>query len=179
MEIRQNQGRGLSYLTKSKEGEAEKLSGLKKSEVINDLFNNRRNSEQEKEAFIQLSKTSKNLQQNLEDRLKDFFKKEKELAKLMEKMPLSEGLFQNKGGTNLLRKTRAYLQWVKIHQETIEEPAEEEPHLALEIHKMGKDPEIKALFEENDVLRQRINEQRKKNTLNYYYMVYPETYSFN
>lgn len=179
MQIRSGQGRGLPNIHKKKEGEAEKLTGLKKSEVIHDLFNNRGRDEKQHQIKIQLSQTSKSLSQDLEEKVFNFFRQEKKMASLVEQMPLGESPYQTKQSSNLLRKTRAYLRWLEIHENKMDTLEESESNLPLEIYKMGKDEELKSFFEENDTLRRQVNEQRKINTPNYYYLIYPETYSFN
>jgi len=49
----------------------------------------------------------------------------------------------------------------------------------LSIHKQGKNDQIRSLHQEHHEVREQVRDHRKKDLPNYYYMIYPETYSFN
>jgi hypothetical protein len=175
MRIWSNTGHRASRLA---ENQSSKSSALKKSEIIADIFNHKPpDTEDKRDAKLHLSNTSKALQAQYRSEVSAFLKENASIQEHLSKIEL-EG---EKASSEALmsRKLGAYVNWLRIRQNAGENlnSGADAPYQA--IHNIGKDEEIKAIVENNEERRQQVNAARKAFMPNYYYMVYPETYSFN
>ncbi len=163
------------------------LPGLNKTDVVGDLFNNRRHSKEERsDVKVRLSRTSHALNHDLQKNIKEFLGKNSKLSKLINELPLPENEIHSNLRTNALltRKLSSYHRWLKFSEQQTNsemEPGseiEEDSHF-LAIQQMKKDEEIKEIFSLNKEKYKAIQSHRSKESPNYYYLVHPETYSFN
>jgi len=161
------------------ENKGSKSSSLKKSEIIADIFNHKPvESDERKSTKLHLSNTSKALHAQHCQEVRDFLKENETVESQLREIELDpEG--SGSGDAVMTRKLGSYVSWLRIREHASEDSsaAGEAPYRA--IHAEGKDEEIKALVDGNEQRRQKINADRKQFMPNYYYMVYPETYSFN
>lgn len=161
----------------------EGVRDLQKADVINDIFNNRAESNDEKkDVKLRLSQTSRFLFHELKEKIHFFLEENKKIFQSLEKIPLPESEYthRNQNSDLTMRKLSSYLHWLEIQKSSggkQEHTESEKPY--IDIHKEGKDEEIKEIFTENEAKRKEIQQQRSKNVPNYYYLVYPETYAFN
>lgn len=156
------------------------VNGLKKSEVIADIFNNRDLEEQEKRPLrISLSYTSKALLSDLRKNIKSLLSQDKQLAKAIDNLDLpgNDHIDLSQNPDLALRKMNAYVMWLEVHENN-EEPLPEND-LFSEVHNCGKDEVIKDLFQNVSQKHVAINQERQKYAPNYYYTAFPEAYSFN
>ncbi len=115
--------------------------------------------------------------------IKDFLSFNKELHSNLEEIELPENdyIYMHNKGQLTMRKMGAYLRWLEIKDKHGDEEFNKEfegtPYDS--IHNLNKDDEIKKIYEENEEHRKAIQQERSKEVPNYYYLVYPETYSFN
>lgn len=158
------------------------VAEMHKSEVVADLFNHQPldNDEDRLGARVHLSYASKLLNMEFQQEVQDFLADHREIAAEVDKIVVLEEGGHCKDLT--LRKLRSYLVWCEIHHEVSQEeggkvPESERPYHA--IRSLDRDQEIQGLYKENGKKRALIQENRKKHLPSYYYMVYPETYSFN
>jgi hypothetical protein len=170
----------LIHLKPSSQKKSKKLGN---PEFISDLFNNRKeHHDEESHTKIRLSYTVKAMLKEFEAKTEFFLNKEKKIAKALEKISLPENTYttiQKHSNLNL-RKLSSYLQWLSSYQTPPTKkntPRSEQPF--IEIFNENKNATIKELFSELDQAHKKIQIQRKKNSPNYFYLNYPETYSFN
>ena len=164
---------------------------LKKSEIIDDLFNNKsKKNDRDWAVKVRLSKSSKLLAYKLQERVANFLEKNKDLSSNLQKIQLpneQEQEFSYNRRQNLplqVRKLKSYLNWVDIldkKNEKLDSKGGEESLEApyMRVHKEGKSEEVRALFSDHQALQSEVKDQRRKNIPNYYYMIHPETYAFN
>ncbi|SCC90683.1 hypothetical protein SCG7086_BY_00040 [Chlamydiales bacterium SCGC AG-110-P3] len=156
---------------------------LRKNDHINDIFNHKpREDKERRSARLHLSNASRQLSEEFRQNLQAFINRNPEVGKQLHRITLPGDEGEVKASPQLLRrKVGVYLQWLKIREKVSNEPIGDEesesPYQA--IHRSNKDNELRQLFEQGDVRRAEISEHRRKNSPNYYYMVYPETYAFN
>lgn len=159
-------------------GGASEGTRLRRSEMVADIFNNQDSGKAAGEVKLRLSHASRKLGEDLRTRVQDFLKANKDLASDLNNIELPE---ESRGSPKHLavRRMGMYLQWLRIREidETAELSEAEQPLQQLRQH--GKDEEMRGLFGEYDAQRKAIREQHQKQAPNYYYMAYPETYSFN
>ena len=175
--------------------------GMHKAAVFADLFNNETDGQEEKEkksVKLRLTRTSQALVEELKEAVHTFLVQNKDITKLLDgvSLPENEYLVPLKETDLSLRKIRAYVNWLymrgMVSHEKQELPAQgltpaaelsavedtsNDPYLA--IHEKGKDEEIKAIFAHHENRQVSIKDSRRRLVLNYYYLVYPETYAFN
>lgn len=183
MQIRNNAlqkrtNRCLSHKSIKQDDQKEKLTGLYKSDVIGDIFNNRQeNNEEKRHVKVCISQTSQLLANDLKKDFENFLGKNKEVAKLLKNIQIPENEYtcQAKNSDLSIRKIRSYLRWLQFKEKN----KSPENKTYLSIHELNKDEDIKAIFIKNDTKRKDIHANRCKNIPNYYYLVYPETYAFN
>lgn len=163
---------GLSNAA-SRQSSAQRLDSEK---LIDDIFNNKSPTE-EGTVKLRLSHTATALYDELKDRVNTFLSKNKKLQAAVEKIPLPESKYsQTSPSADLnVRKLATYARWLKTPpQEGQEVPAEYKS-----VQEEQKDPEISELFNTHEEDRKAMEESRKKQSPNYFYLIYPETYSFN
>ena len=152
------------------------VAEMNKSEIVADLFNHQPPEEDNKESVrVHLSNASRALTAETMRNVEEFLAQHQEIAQEVEKIELSD----DRKESLTTRKLKAYLKWLEIREQGEMDPSslQEAPYLA--IHAQGKDQEIRNLYQESESKRQLIQENRRKHLPSYYYMVYPETYSFN
>lgn len=150
---------------------------LRRSEMLADIFNNQESGKASGDVKVRLSNASRRLGEALRSRVDAFLKENKAVGKDLQAIELPE---ESRGSSKHLavRRMGMYLQWLRIREGDDSELSEaEQPFEQLRSH--GKDEEMRGLFQQYDDERQAIREQHKKQAPNYYYMAYPETYSFN
>jgi hypothetical protein len=156
---------------------------LKKSDHLADLFNNYSDKEDEKKhARVRLSRASRSLSHHFQEEVHHFLKQEKAVAKAIEAITLAEEDSPQPMQRNLtMRKLTAYWQWLQTKDslEEGQELQEEEGNPFQSLHQLGKDQEIKELYANDEKRHREVLEERQKSHPNYYYLVFPETYSFN
>lgn len=161
---------------------------MKNADIVNDIFNNRKEKKDDgQNVKLRISQASQALSNNLKEEISKFLSQNKSLAGHLEKIELPGQEFnQSRRNSDFaIRKLNMYLQWLQIREggENMERAPQEEtgsaeaPYLA--IHQENKDQEIQDIFSRNEDMRVSLQEDRSKSVPNYYYLVYPETYSFN
>lgn len=156
---------------------------LRKTDHINDIFNHKPHEDKERRsAKLHLSNASKQISQEFRDGLRQFLKQNPEVGRQLHAITLPGDDGEASPSPQLLqRKVGAYLQWLTIREQNENQPIGDEeseaPYRA--INDAGKDDELRELFERGNTRREEIRDHRRKNSPNYYYLVYPETYSFN
>jgi len=175
-----------SGVTRSTTSASEKRAGrsgrLRKSDHISDLFNHQPDEEKEKKGTrVHLSQASRVLTDQHRQKVTGFLKEHPELKKGLEQIPLPGVDEERPQGAMVGRQIRAYLQWLEIREKhggaPLAEGESETPFLA--VHQLGKDTELKQLMGERETAQKGVQDVRQKNNPNYYYLVYPEAYSFN
>lgn len=153
---------------------------LRRSEVVSDIFNNRSDKKDtEGDVKLRLSHASRRISEGLRQRVSSFLKDEPELAQALEEIPLEEEGVK-KGASQSVRRMSTYLQWVHIRGASDEggELTEAElPYAAVQA--LGKDEEMASLFKQRETDHEKVQEERKRQAPHYYYMAFPEVYSFN
>ncbi len=161
----------------SQQQQVKQPPSLKKSELLSDLFNNSAPKEEEGgSARLRISYSSKALYGHLKKNVMGFLQHHKPFAIDLEEIPLGEEVDESSlpSGDRQVRKLMVYHQWLTVGGETeVQEP----PFKELQEHQL--DEKVKELFQEHAGYQKEILEKRKKSTPNYYYLVHPETYSFN
>lgn len=158
--------------------EREKRSAeLRKKDLISDLFNNQATEESERgDVKLRLSKTSRVLGQRLQQASAAFLKEHQDVRQALDRVPLNED-----GYANATRQLKAYVNWLDIRQpeqgELDDLSSSEQAY--MDVHGMGKDEQIRELFHDYEDQRQNNVAARTRHSPNYYYLAYPETYSFN
>ncbi|MFT4552106.1 MAG: hypothetical protein ACI9S8_000728 [Chlamydiales bacterium] len=172
----------------SDQGKSEFLESLKRTDLVNDIFNNRKEKKDDgQNVKLRISQSTRALSNNLKKDIADFLSQNKELSIHLEKLELpgQEYNQKNKNSDFNIRKLNMYMQWLQIREggENVEGASKEEIHSSeapyMAIHQIGKDQEIRDIFSSNEDMRISLQENRSKSVPNYYYLVYPETYSFN
>ena len=155
-----------------------------RSEFIADIFNNQvSGKEGKKDVKVRLSYTSRRLTQELNGRIGGFLKENHVIADELSKVELPENPYGSQASSNESlqgRKLFSYLNWLRIRENddpTAEVAPAEEPFKAIQQEK--KDEEIKAIYREYDAQRLDAKELRNRHAPTYYYLAYPEAYSFN
>ncbi|MDF2577364.1 MAG: hypothetical protein K0S74_848 [Chlamydiales bacterium] len=192
MEVRNELRRSYS----SKELKDKSLK-LRKSEIIDDMFNNRGDIDEKHEkkhsTKLRLSKTSQWLLQALKEQVEIFLKNNKGIEKELEQISLpEEELLTGLKHANLqIRRLSVYVNWLKCETSDLEdggdisEWGEEilEPDYNLAafkaIQSYGKDQEVLSIFEQHQQDFISALKQRENTLLNYYYEVHSRAYSFN
>lgn len=157
------------------------VTEMRKSEVVADLFNHQPPGDDEELSSVRvhLSYASRLLNEEFKQNVQGFLDQHRELATEVDKIQLAEE--ESVKGDLTVRKLRSYLTWSEIHgpekEESPEISAQEKPYFA--IRALDQEQQIQKISQENDDKREGIKANRKKHLPSYYYMVYPETYSFN
>ena len=151
---------------------AEREMSLRRSELVSDLFNNRGDAKDAADVKLRLSHAARKLTDALRGRVEGFLKENKALGKDLDQIDLPDGA-RGSPGQVAVRKMSMYLQWEKLSDPDVAAPTFE----AVRSH--GKDTEMREIFDQYDADRQRIQKERQQAAPNYYYMAFPETYSFN
>lgn len=148
-----------------------------RADAIDDLFNNSPKQEDNPSIKLRLSKTLQYLQQGLSDEVKSFLKENKEMRLALEEveLPKSEYTQYTKGADFTLRKLKSYLSWKQIASQETQSTG----HPFEKIKELEKNGEIEEMFGRYDKKLQDVLEQRRKNNPNYFYLFFPETYTFN
>lgn len=147
---------------------------LKKKELLEDIFNNRAPSKGDQSGFkLRLSYASSALDHNLKIELKQAIKENPKLEKALDQIPMGEELDSIPVENQRLRKLKAYLRWQKHFagdggDRYFSTLKQEDTKGALE-----------QIGEKLDSKKEFFSDEKKKSSSNYFYWVYPETYSFN
>lgn len=169
-------------------GSSRKMSA---AEVTADIFNNAHDPEDEKrDVKLRLSNTVRFMNNELRKDIKKFLVDNRVIAKELDKIEVPENEYTPSYDKSdlTIRKLGMFLRWLNIQENHNEEKgsAEEkdsEPNPLDEsfrkIHKENKSKEILKIYQDFDAKRKELHFSRKKTVPNYYYLVYPETYSFN
>ena len=103
------------------------------------------------------------------------------MAKAINNIPIPENSYTLKAKDSALhmRKLYSYYSWLNINK-NLEEPfVTQDSQPFMELQALQKDKEIISIYENIESYHQVLQENRQKNTPNYYYNMYPESYSFN
>ncbi|MCH1429447.1 MAG: hypothetical protein L7U87_01685 [Chlamydiales bacterium] len=155
---------------------------IKKNDAIDDLFNNSSSEEEDSSSIkLRLSKTLQNLQDHLVDEVDDFLGKNPTIKQQLEEVELPSNEYTRyfDGADFTLRKLKSYMAWQNIDKMSEQGTLVDETHPFKQIEKEGKDEEIKKIFNSYEAQIKEVNEKRRQNTPNYYYLFFPETYNFN
>ena len=154
---------------------------LKNSEIIDDLFNNYNDpSDKKKDSRVRLSNTTKVIYARIREEVKKLLV-DKQMAKAINNIPIPENSYTLKAKDSALhmRKLYSYYSWLNINK-NLEEPfVTQDSQPFMELQALQKDKEIISIYENIESYHQVLQENRQKNTPNYYYNMYPEAYSFN
>lgn len=157
--------------------------GLKRSDLIDDLFNNHKREKESESSTVKLrlSKSSRALAYELKQTVKDFLNEHREIRDAVQEIPVPHQGEEERTlpGDHSVRRLTSYLKWLQIKENSAsaELPSDDDPYEA--IHAAGKDSEIKSLFDSYEQARQTLKEHLNRHAPSYYYSVFPETYSFN
>lgn len=152
------------------------VKGLKKSEMIADLFNNKEGEGEEKQSVkLRLSHASRALISELRKNVHDLIQSHSSLASALDAVEFPDEEWSSPSSSSDLsvRKVAAYLRWKELGS-----PQEGSDGFEA-ISAAGADEEIQKIFEENWKKHEELRSMRSSTAPNYYYLVYPETYSFN
>jgi hypothetical protein len=170
-----------------KRGDARKSRELDAADLVGDIFNNRTGDDEKEEVKLRLSRTSYVLTEDLHRSVREFLSENKEIAGHLEEVEVTGSMYtsRNKRGNFVLRKMNLYRQWLLINKEHSGGAVAEHEEVSnfeerfRAIHKVGKDEEIEAIYSRHSDKVNEVKELRKREVPNYYYIVYPEAYSFN
>ncbi|MBB64192.1 MAG: hypothetical protein CMO81_03940 [Waddliaceae bacterium] len=173
MEIRSGYGRA----DKGQTAQGSKAGKMRSAELVSDLFNNQGQKDDDQRPIrVRLSHGSRILKESFQQDLEQLFKESPDLKERFDQVDL--GSEEQRGKDLLFRKVQAYMRWMGIREkEGVEEG--DESHAFSKISELGKDEELKALMDNMETHRKEIAQARQRQNPNYFYMVYPETYSFN
>ena len=164
----------------------EQSSKLKKTDYIDDLFNNRNDVDEKNSrkqpARLYLSKASQLLRSNLKERITDFLASNRDIEKALQQIALPEEELSSKQLRSNIRRLDLYANWLHIHENhTIDLPANvlEEETAYYVVHQLGKNEQIKAIYQQQQKDVDFVKQKQKQALPNYYYLTYPETYAFN
>jgi len=164
------------------ERKGSEVSGLRKSEIIADIFNHRPDdSGAKRDVRVYLSHASRALNAEFHGEVSAFLKQNPKIEKNLSRIELSgEGWERVRPEQLIMRRLVAYVNWLKIREHCQEEFAVgDQNDVYMAIHSEGQDERIKVLVAANDARREAVETKRKRYFPNYYYMMYPETYAFN
>ena len=162
---------------KDKDQKGHVLDGLKKSDLMADIFNNNISERGEKrDARLNISRSSQALVEDFKRDVVEFLSHNKDVAKELKNVELSEDGAGNNDFPE--RKMRLYIAWLS-GQGASKEGSLEEEDAFLAVHRLGKDKEIIAIYEDHERKVLSLRSSMIKNSPTYYYQVFPEAYSFN
>ncbi len=181
MRISNNSGKRPIVSNNTKQESSKTTLGLKKSEVLSDLFNN---AAPKKEANgsvrVRISHTSKALYKDLRVQIKEFLLQNKEVSKVIEEIPIEVENGTSGAASDLtVRRLIAYHQWLGIQEQEEGGVKDEESAPFNLVQKQDKDAAIKEIFQKHAEQQKSAIQGHLKSTPSYYYTIYPETYSFN
>lgn len=161
---------------------------LKKSELVEDLFNNKAHSSDARKASaarLYLSHSSQNLYEEFKKSAQEFFHKNKQFEKELQNIPLKEEDWMEypKNIETSIKRLKEYFTWLRDRENEElanlfeKENPQEKPYFTIQA--LGKDAEVKKLYQEHDQRLEDIQLQLFRYIPNYYYEVNPQTYEFN
>lgn len=162
-----------SFFSQKKQGNT-KTDQLQKADHISDIFNHRPKDEGEKKgAHVHLSNASCSLHEQLGVSIKKLLKKNPDLAAALDHIPLPEHDHLSLQAS-FVAKARSYVSWVQQKQETGGGDA-----VYQQVQKQDPDSLLEKIFHSFTQKKEQMVKERQQALPNYYYLVYPETYSFN
>lgn len=172
----------LSSASGTKKENSKPVLGLKKSELLSDLFNNSTpKNEANGSVRLRISHTSKALYKKLKVQIKEFLSQNKEISKAIDEIPIDveEGRAVSEADLTVRRFT-AYHQWLGIQDQENSPPTEDEESAPFNrVQKENKDKAIRSIFQKHTEQQKAAVSGRLRASPNYYYIIHPETYSFN
>lgn len=152
---------------------------LRRSEVVADIFNNRPSTEgTTTDVKLRLSHASRKISEGLRQRVFQYLNTQSELKQALDAIDLP-GDLRGSDSQLAVRRMSTYLQWTRIREKSEEEELAEAEIPYTQVQALGKDEEMHALFQQRNTDREAIQETQKRHAPHYYYMAFPETYSFN
>ncbi|MCB1135443.1 MAG: hypothetical protein KDK78_04155 [Chlamydiia bacterium] len=158
----------------------EGVDSLQRSEIIADIFNNEaEKGDKDRAVRVRISNMTRALIADLDGELRGVLSKHPDLAEKIEDIALPDGdWLESKRHPNLtVRKVGAYLRWRQM-QGDAEGVGEGDASFAA-VRALGKDDELIAVYQRNLEKHQELRQLKGRSVPNYYYILYPETYSFN